>query len=44
MILYKDSFNRANKAVIEKEAKDLLEKNMKNQQIEEVKYGWFKIY
>lgn len=27
--IYKDSFNRANKAVIEKEAKNLLEKNMK---------------
>lgn len=27
--LYKDSFNRINKAVIEKEAKELLEKNMK---------------
>jgi hypothetical protein len=27
--LYKDSFNRANKAVIEKETKELLEKNMK---------------
>lgn len=27
--IYKDSFNRANKAVIEKEAKNLLEKKMK---------------
>ena len=37
--LYKDSFNRANKAVIEKEAKGLLEKNMKTANVYTMGYN-----
>ena len=38
--LYKDSFNRANKTIIEKEAKELLEKNMKAASVYSMGYNF----